>query len=80
MPMPSVVVEGSGSVTSNLVAAKRDCSEGAACSRARAEAYVAFIAYQLLRVQLGFASYPPMRSLSWDYSIQPRIGVELDRP
>ncbi len=58
----------------------RNCAEGSACSRARVEAYVAFVAYQLLRVQLGFASYPPMQHLSWDYSIQPRIGVELDRP
>jgi predicted acylesterase/phospholipase RssA len=58
------------------------CSDGESCSRARIEGYAALVAYQLLRLQLGFAGYPPMRNrgLSWDYSIQPRIGVEFDRP
>jgi predicted acylesterase/phospholipase RssA len=56
------------------------CKDGEACSRARGEAYLALIMYQLLRLQLGFAAYPPMHDLPWDYSIQPRIGLELDRP
>jgi hypothetical protein len=58
----------------------RGCGEGDVCSRARLEAYVALVAYQLLRLQLGFAAYPPMRNLGFDYAIQPRIGLELDRP
>ncbi|HEX5661542.1 MAG TPA: hypothetical protein VFX59_30340, partial [Polyangiales bacterium] len=56
------------------------CTEGAGCSRVRGEAYIAFIVFQLLRAQLGFAAYPPMRDSRWDYSIQPRIGLELDKP
>lgn len=56
------------------------CAHGAGCSRVRGEAYLAFIFFQLLRAQLGFAAYPPMRNSSWDYSIQPRIGLELDKP
>jgi predicted acylesterase/phospholipase RssA len=56
------------------------CTEGAGCSRVRGEAYIAFIVFQLLRAQLGFAAYPPMRDSPWDYSIQPRIGLELDKP
>jgi hypothetical protein len=63
------------------------CHDDVLCSRARGEAYVAFILFQLLRLQLGFAAYPPMdrggkngTHLGWDYSIQPRIGVEIDRP
>jgi predicted acylesterase/phospholipase RssA len=65
----------------------RFCNDGVLCSRARGEAYVAFVLYQLLRLQLGFAVYPPMHiggrngtHLGWDYSIQPRLGVEIDRP
>jgi predicted acylesterase/phospholipase RssA len=56
------------------------CRDDETCSRARGEAYVAFMLYQLLRLQLGFAAYPPMQGRDWDYSIQPRIGVEIDRP
>ena len=58
------------------------CSEGASCSRARADVYIALIAYQLLRLQFGAAGYPPWQSrgLGWDYAILPRIGVEFDRP
>ena len=56
------------------------CKNDDGCSRARAETYVALVMYQLLRLQLGFAAYPPMLGLEWDYAIQPRIGVELDRP
>jgi predicted acylesterase/phospholipase RssA len=58
----------------------RRCDDGEACSRARGEAYVALMFYQLLRLQLGFAAYPPMKKLDWDYSIHPRIGLEIDRP
>lgn len=58
----------------------RSCEDGAVCSRVRTEAYLTLIAYQLLRLQFGFGLYPPMRGLSWDYAILPRIGVEFDRP
>lgn len=56
------------------------CKNNDGCSRGRAEGYAALVMYQLLRLQLGFAAYPPMLGLGWDYSIHPRIGVELDRP
>jgi predicted acylesterase/phospholipase RssA len=65
----------------------KSCDDDVLCSRVRTEAYVAFILYQLLRLQLGFGVYPPfdrgrhyLTDLGWDYSILPRIGVELDRP
>jgi hypothetical protein len=65
----------------------KSCNDDVLCSRIRTEVYVAFIMYQLLRLQLGFAVYPPFdrsrdftTDLGWDFSIQPRIGVELDRP
>jgi predicted acylesterase/phospholipase RssA len=63
------------------------CRDDVLCSRIRTEAYVAFIMFQLLRLQLGFAVYPPMHwggengtHMGWDYSIHPRLGVEIDRP
>jgi hypothetical protein len=33
-----------------------------------------------LRFQFAFAAYPPMRGLSWDYALNPRLGVEFDKP
>lgn len=60
--------------------ASEPCESGAVCSRAIGEFYGAFVAYQLLRVQLAFAAMPPMRGQGWDYIIHPRIGVEFDRP
>ena len=56
------------------------CKNDDGCSRARADTYLALVLYQLVRLQLGFAAYPPMLGLDWDYAIQPRVGVELDRP
>jgi predicted acylesterase/phospholipase RssA len=56
------------------------CEPDAVCSRAVGEFYAAFVAYQLLRVQLAFAAQPPMRGQDWDYIFHPRIGVEFDRP
>jgi predicted acylesterase/phospholipase RssA len=60
--------------------ASEPCEDETLCSRAVAEVYGAFVAYQLLRIQLAFAALPPMRGQGWDYVIHPRIGVELDRP
>jgi predicted acylesterase/phospholipase RssA len=58
------------------------CDDGVSCSRARGEVYVALTLYQLLRFQFAFALYPPMPNLGldWDYAINPRLGVEFDRP
>jgi predicted acylesterase/phospholipase RssA len=59
----------------------KQCHEGVLCSRARGEVYISLTAYQLLRFQFAFAVYPPMRrDLSWDYALNPRLGVEFDKP
>jgi predicted acylesterase/phospholipase RssA len=70
---------GYGFSTRDHFMAKK-CDDGVYCSRARGEVYIALTAYQLLRLQLGFALYPPMRGLAWDYAINPRLGIEFDRP
>jgi hypothetical protein len=60
----------------------KNCHDDVLCSRARTEVYIALTLYQLLRLQFAFALYPPMptRDLDWDYAINPRLGIEFDRP
>jgi predicted acylesterase/phospholipase RssA len=58
------------------------CDDGVQCSRARTEVYISLTLYQLLRFQMAFALYPKMKGLGldWDYAINPRLGIEIDRP